>query len=98
MKSNFTIKISSSFNVGYIFDTKNFYGSLCALSSSIFLQITHASISFFSVICFILIRTLFIIFRISGPSNGSNLYQLVVLTHIVLLLHLNDKYKRKQHM
>ena len=37
MKSNFTIKISSSFNVGYIFDTKNFYGSLCALSSSIFL-------------------------------------------------------------
>ena len=38
MKSNLTIKISSSFNVGYIFDTKkNFYGSLCALSSSIFL-------------------------------------------------------------
>ena len=32
-----TIKISSSFNVGYIFDTKNFNGSLCALSSSIFL-------------------------------------------------------------
>ena len=32
MKSNLTIKISSSFNVGYIFDTKNFYGSLCALS------------------------------------------------------------------
>ena len=37
MKSNLTIKISSSFNVGYIFDTKNFYDSLCALSSSIFL-------------------------------------------------------------
>ena len=37
MKSNLTIEISSSFNVGYIFDTKNFYGSLCALSSSIFL-------------------------------------------------------------
>ena len=37
MKSNLTIKISSSFNVGYIFDTKNSYGSLCALSSSIFL-------------------------------------------------------------
>ena len=34
--------------------------------------------SVFSVICFILIRTLFIIFRISGPSDGSNLYQLVV--------------------
>ena len=32
MKSNFTIEIGSSFNVGYIFDTKNFYGSLCALS------------------------------------------------------------------
>ena len=37
MKSNWTVKISSSFNVGYIFDTKNFYGSLCALNSSIFL-------------------------------------------------------------
>ena len=37
MKSNLTIKISSSFNFGYIFDTKNFYGSICALSSSIFL-------------------------------------------------------------
>ena len=36
-KSNLTIKISSSFNAGYIFDIKNFYGSLCALSSSIFL-------------------------------------------------------------
>ena len=36
-KGNLTIKMSSSFNVGYIFDTKNFYGSLCALSSSIFL-------------------------------------------------------------
>ena len=33
-ESNLTIKISSSFNVGYIFDTKNFYGSLCAFSSS----------------------------------------------------------------
>ena len=33
---------------------------------------------FFSVICFILITALFIIFRISGPSNGSNLYPLVV--------------------
>ena len=38
MKSTLTIKICSSFNVGYIFDTKkNFYGSLYALSSSIFL-------------------------------------------------------------
>ena len=37
MKSTLTIKISSSFNIGYIFDTKNFYGSLCALGSSIFL-------------------------------------------------------------
>ena len=37
MKSNLTITISSFSNVGYIFDTKNFYGSLCALSSSIFL-------------------------------------------------------------
>ena len=36
-KSNLTIKISISFNFGYIFDTKKFYGSLCALSSSIFL-------------------------------------------------------------
>ena len=36
-ESNLTIEISSSFNVGYIFDTKNFYGCLCALSSSIFL-------------------------------------------------------------
>ena len=33
---------------------------------------------FFPVICFILIRTLLIIFHISGPSNDSNLYQLVV--------------------
>ena len=33
---------------------------------------------FSSVICFILIRTLFIIFRVSGPSNGSNLYPLAV--------------------
>ena len=34
MKSNLTIKIGSSFNVSFIFDTKNFYGSICALSSS----------------------------------------------------------------
>ena len=37
MKGNLIFKISSPFNAGYIFDTKNFYDSLCALSSSIFL-------------------------------------------------------------
>ena len=36
-ENNLTIKISSSFNVGYIFDTKNVYGSLCALSSILLL-------------------------------------------------------------
>ena len=78
MKSNLTIKISSSFNVGYVFDTKNFYGSLCALSSISSSESPMLQSGFFSVINFILIRTLFIIFHISGPSNGSNLYKLVV--------------------
>ena len=79
IKSKLTIEISSSVSAGCTFDTKkNFYGILCALSSSIFLYIIHASISFFSVIYFILIRTLFIIFLISEPSNGSNRYPLVV--------------------
>ena len=41
-KINLTIKISSSLNADYITDKKNFYGVLCAFSSSIFLFITHA--------------------------------------------------------
>ena len=49
-----TIKLSSSLNADNVFDKKGiFYGVLRALSSSIFLLITHASVSFFSVLCFI---------------------------------------------
>ena len=40
MKGNLIIKISSSFNAAYIFDTKNFYDSLCALKFK-YLPLNH---------------------------------------------------------
>ena len=40
---------------------------------------------FFSVICYILIKTMFIIFLINEPSNGSNLDPLGVYTYIAFI-------------
>ena len=59
--------------------------------------ITHASISFFfSVICYILIKTIFIIFLINESSNGSNLDPLGVYTYSAFITLVKHVYKRKK--
>ena len=71
--------MNSSLNADFKFD-KVFNGVLSALSSSIFLFITHASISFFCNMIYISKDNIHHCLIIEA-SKGSNLYPLVVLTH-----------------